>query len=77
MIQECEERAREQDAKAGEEKRYQCLSNQQKKENHNSNVSQETKMSGAKSREPKKKSLIKRENILKQSKEAPTPHQNR
>ncbi len=41
--QEHEERVREQEAKAKEEKIYQHLSNQQVKKAHKSNVSQETK----------------------------------
>ncbi|WP_125770733.1 hypothetical protein [Companilactobacillus furfuricola] len=41
--QEHEERVREQEAKAREEKIYKLLSNQKRKENSKSNVSQETK----------------------------------
>ncbi|WP_125771844.1 hypothetical protein [Companilactobacillus furfuricola] len=46
--------AREPEAKAKEEKKYLILSNQSRKERSNNNVSQETKMSGAKARESRK-----------------------
>ncbi|WP_164507267.1 hypothetical protein [Companilactobacillus furfuricola] len=54
---------REQETKVKEEKRYLTLSKQPRKEESNSNVSQETRMSRAKSREPRKESVFKTEYI--------------
>ncbi|WP_164507165.1 hypothetical protein [Companilactobacillus furfuricola] len=48
----------EQEAKAREEKRYSLLSNQKENKDGKSNVSQETRMSGAKSHEPRKEKKI-------------------
>ncbi|WP_164507113.1 hypothetical protein [Companilactobacillus furfuricola] len=49
---------RKQEVKAKEEKMYQLLSNQQNKRKHQQQCKSGSKMSGAKSRELRKKSVI-------------------